>query len=111
MDTYQNLINGDKRPKITQGNCSEWLLPCYKYYTQNRPKNQDTAANSIRRSSPDVIGDTHPLWMGVDNKIPEKELTYSKGGDMVDLERLFILKYDDSTVDDDIDDADEDYLF
>ena len=45
------------------------------------------------------------------HKIPEKELTYSKGGDMVDLERLFILKYDDSTVDDDIDDADEDYLF
>ena len=30
---------------------------------------------------------------------------------MVDLERLFILKYDDSTVDDDIDDADEDNLF
>jgi len=51
--------------------------------------------------------------MGGDNKIPDKELTYSKGGDMVDLERLFILKYDDSTVDDDddIDDADEDYLF
>ena len=46
-----------------------------------------------------------------DHKIPEEELTYSKGGDMVDLERLFILKYDDSTVDDDIDDADEDYLF
>ena len=45
------------------------------------------------------------------HKIPEKELTYSKGGDMVDLERLFILKYDDSTPDDDIDDADEDYLF
>ena len=45
------------------------------------------------------------------HKIPEKELTYSKGGDMVDLERLFSLKYDDSTVDDDIDDADEDYLF
>ncbi len=45
------------------------------------------------------------------HKIPDKELTYSKGGDMVDLERLFILKYDDSTVDDDIDDADEDYLF
>ena len=45
------------------------------------------------------------------HKIPETELTYSKGGDMVDLERLFILKYDDSTVDDDIDDADEDYLF
>ena len=45
------------------------------------------------------------------HKIPQKELTYSKGGDMVDLERLFILKYDDSTVDDDIDDADEDYLF
>ncbi len=45
------------------------------------------------------------------HKIPEKELTYSKGGDMVDLERLFILKYDDSTVDDDIEDADEDYLF
>ena len=45
------------------------------------------------------------------HKIPSKELTYSKGGDMVDLERLFILKYDDSTVDDDIDDADEDYLF
>ena len=45
------------------------------------------------------------------HKIPEKELTYSKGGDMVDLERLFILKYDDSTPDDDIEDADEDYLF
>ena len=45
------------------------------------------------------------------HKISEKELTYSKGGDMVDLERLFILKYDDSTPDDDIDDADEDYLF
>ena len=45
------------------------------------------------------------------HKIPPKELTYSKGGDMVDLERLFILKYDDSTVEDDIDDADEDYLF
>ena len=45
------------------------------------------------------------------HKIPPKELTYSKGGDMVDLERLFILKYDDSTPDDDIDDADEDYLF
>ena len=45
------------------------------------------------------------------HKIPEKELTYSKGGDMVDLERLFILKYDDSTPDDDIDDADEDSLF
>lgn len=45
------------------------------------------------------------------HKIPPKELTYSKGGDMVDLERLFILKYDDSTVDDDIEDADEDYLF
>ena len=44
------------------------------------------------------------------HKIPEKELTYSKGGDMVDLERLFILKYDD-TPEDDIDDADEDYLF
>ena len=44
------------------------------------------------------------------HKIPEKELTYSKGGDMVDLERLFILKYDDSTVDEDIEDADEDYL-
>ena len=29
---------------------------------------------------------------------------------MVDLERLFILKYDD-TPEDDIDDADEDYLF
>ena len=29
---------------------------------------------------------------------------------MVDLERLFILKYDD-TPDDDIEDADEDYLF
>ena len=51
--------------------------------------------------------------MGGDKKIPKEELTYSKGGDMVDLERLFILKYDDSTVDDDddIDDADEDYLF
>ena len=49
--------------------------------------------------------------MGAYHKIPEEELTYSKGGDMVDLERLFILKYDDSTVDDDIDDADEDYLF
>ena len=49
--------------------------------------------------------------MGAYHKIPEKELTYSKGGDMVDLERLFILKYDDSTVDEDIDDADEDYLF
>ena len=46
-----------------------------------------------------------------DHKIPEEELTYSKGGDMVDLERLFILKYDDSTPDDDIEDADEDYLF
>ena len=46
-----------------------------------------------------------------DHKIPEEELTYSKGGDMVDLERLFILKYDDSTPDDDTDDADEDYLF
>ena len=45
------------------------------------------------------------------HKIPPKELTYSKGGDMVDLERLFILKYDDSTVDEDIEDADEDYLF
>lgn len=45
------------------------------------------------------------------HNIPQKELTYSKGGDMVDLERLFILKYDDSTPDDDIDDADEDYLF
>ena len=45
------------------------------------------------------------------HKIPERELTYSKGGDMVDLERLFILKYDDSTPDDDIDDADENYLF
>lgn len=30
---------------------------------------------------------------------------------MVDLERLFILKYDESTVDEDIVDADEDYLF
>jgi hypothetical protein len=49
-----------------------------------------------------MIGDTHPLWMGGDNKIPDRELTYSKGGDMVDLERLFILKYDDSTTDDDI---------
>ena len=56
---------------------------------------------------------TRPLSLriGVAHKIPDKELTYSKGGDMVDLERLFILKYDDSTVDDDIDDADEDYLF
>jgi len=30
---------------------------------------------------------------------------------MVELECLFILKYNDSTPDDDIDDADEDYLF
>ena len=27
MDAYQNLISGDKRSKITQGNCSGWLLP------------------------------------------------------------------------------------
>ena len=83
MDAYQNLISGDKRSKITHGNCSGWLLPCHKYYTQNRPKNQDTAASSMRRSSPDVIGGTHPLWMGDDHKIP----------------------------DDDIDDAGEDHLF
>ena len=47
MDAYQNLISGDKRSLVTQGNCSEWLLPCYKYYTQNRPKNQDTQRISI----------------------------------------------------------------
>ena len=83
MDAYQNLISGDKRSKITQGNCSGWLLPWHEYYTRNRPNNQDTAASSMRRSSPDVIGGTHPLWMGDDHKIP----------------------------DDDVDDADEDYLF
>ena len=27
MDAYQNLISVDKRSKITQGNCSGWLLP------------------------------------------------------------------------------------
>ena len=52
MDAYQNLISGDKRSMVTQGNCSEWLLPCYKYYTHNRPKNQDAAVilyNKTRR--------------------------------------------------------------
>lgn len=46
-----------------------------------------------------------------DHKIPDKELTYSKGGDMVDLERLFILKYDDNTPEEGTDNPDEDYLF
>ncbi len=30
MDAYQNLISGDKRSKITQGNYSGGLLPCFR---------------------------------------------------------------------------------
>lgn len=40
MDAYQNLISGDKWSTVTQGNCSWWLLPYYKYYTQKQHQNQ-----------------------------------------------------------------------
>ena len=52
-----------------------------------------------------------------DIRLPEETRPIGRWGRMhrdyimVELECLFILKYNDSTPDDDIDDADEDYLF
>ena len=50
MDAYQNLISGDKRSKITQGNYSRGLLPCFRIKCNDQLDKLEFGGESPRTS-------------------------------------------------------------